>query len=402
MDNNKLLMTILLAAAALPALAQGDSTEAKEKTRWENNWYVEAGGGAQILFSKNAGLLDFGDRITPSVSLTIGRWFSPYWGIRVQAQGYQMNGLAVADGSNWGDPVRNHVSVLPNGNYPYYTRYMNLHADAQISLANLIGGYAPGRKWDVIPALGIGYVHAFPYKGSCKRNTYAGMLSVMAKWRLPKGVDLNLEVGGAIMPDKFDGRDVGYPDGNIGATLGLTYNFPKLQGKRRKARTSPAATPATVLWDADQLRTIIREELERSGRTAAPDTVYIVKETPQPVTGDEAKAAANTPFTLSTILFKLGADTPKDGQEMAYVNIARYMETYPDARIRLDGYADSRTGSERVNLYLSMRRAVNVRDILVNEYGIDSSRIEAQGIGVNAQPYEENDWNRVVIVTVIE
>ena len=63
---------------------------------------------------------------------------------------------------------------------------------------------------------------------------------------------------------------------------------------------------------------------------------------------------------------------------------------------------DSRTGSERVNLYLSMRRAVNVRDILVNEYGIDSSRIEAQGIGVNAQPYEENDWNRVVIVTVIE
>lgn len=402
MNNNKILMTILAAAAILPAMAQGDGTEAKEKTRWENNWYIEAGGGAQILFSKNAGLLDMGDRFNPSVSLTVGRWFSPYWGIRVQAQGYQMNGLAVADGSNWGDPVRGHVDVLPNGNYPYYTRYMNIHADAQVSLANLIGGYDPDRKWDVMPALGIGYVHAFPYKGSCKRNTYAGMLSVMAKWRLPKGVDLNLEVGGAIMPDKFDGRDVGYPDGNIGATLGLTYNIPKIQGKRRKARTSPAATPATVLWDADQLRAIIREELERNANAAPRDTVYIVKETPQPASRDEAKAAANTPFTLSTILFQLGADTPKEGQEMAYVNIARYMETYPDARIRLDGYADSRTGSERVNLYLSMRRAVNVRDILVNDYGIDSSRIEAQGIGVNAQPYEENDWNRVVIVTVIE
>ncbi len=402
MNNNKILMTILAAAAILPAMAQGDGTEAKEKTRWENNWYIEAGGGAQILFSKNAGLLDVGDRFNPSVSLTVGRWFSPYWGIRVQAQGYQMNGLAVADGSNWGDPVRGHVDVLPNGNYPYYTRYMNIHADAQVSLANLIGGYDPDRKWDVMPALGIGYVHAFPYKGSCKRNTYAGMLSVMAKWRLPKGVDLNLEVGGAIMPDKFDGRDVGYPDGNIGATLGLTYNIPKIQGKRRKARTSPAATPATVLWDADQLRAIIREELERNANAAPRDTVYIVKETPQPASRDEAKAAANTPFTLSTILFQLGADTPKEGQEMAYVNIARYMETYPDARIRLDGYADSRTGSERVNLYLSMRRAVNVRDILVNDYGIDSSRIEAQGIGVNAQPYEENDWNRVVIVTVIE
>ena len=404
MDNNKLLMTILLAAATtLPALAQTNGDETREKTRWENNWYVEAGGGAQILFSKNAGLLDAGDRFTPAVSLTVGRWFSPYWGVRVQAQGYQMNGLAVADGSNWGDPVRDHVSVLPNGNYPYYTRYMNIHADAQVSLANLIGGYDPDRRWDVMPALGIGYVHAFPYKGSCKRNTYAGMLSVMAKWRLPKGVDLNLEVGGAIMPDDFDGRNVGYPDGNIGATLGLTYNIPKLLPRQKKARKARATTQATMLWDEDQLRSIIREELERSGNTAAPDTVYVVKETAaQPTVNEEANATANVPFTLSTILFKLGADKPKDGQEMAFVNIARYMETYPDARIRLDGYADSSTGSERVNLYLSMRRAVNVRDILVNDYGIDSSRIEAQGIGTNAQPYEENDWNRVVIVTVIK
>lgn len=400
MDNNKLLMTILLAAAALPALAQGDSTEAKEKTRWENNWYVEAGGGAQILFSKNAGLLDFGDRITPSVSLTVGRWFSPYWGIRVQAQGYQMNGLAVADGSNWNDPVRGHVDVLPNGNYPYYTRYMNLHADAQISLANLIGGYDPGRKWDVIPALGIGYVHAFPYKGSCKRNTYAGMLSVMAKWRLPKGVDLNLEVGGAIMPDKFDGRDVGYPDGNIGATIGITYNIPKLLPRQKKARKPHAYAAQTVILDEDRLRTIINEELAKV-HDAQKDTVYVVREV-QAEQGGTSETAAGVPFTLSSIVYELGKDTPKTGQEIYMENIARYMEAHPHARLRLDGYADKKTGSERVNLYLSMRRATNLRDMLINDYGISGSRIEAQGMGINAQPYEENDWNRVVIVTVIE
>lgn len=400
MDNNKLLMTILLAAAALPALAQGDSTEAKEKTRWENNWYVEAGGGAQILFSKNAGLLDFGDRITPSVSLTVGRWFSPYWGIRVQAQGYQMNGLAVADGSNWNDPVRGHVDVLPNGNYPYYTRYMNLHADAQISLANLIGGYDPGRKWDVIPALGIGYVHAFPYKGSCKRNTYAGMLSVMAKWRLPKGVDLNLEVGGAIMPDKFDGRDVGYPDGNIGATIGITYNIPKLLPRQKKARKPHAYAAQTVIWDEDRLRTIINEELAKV-HDAQKDTVYVVREV-QAEQGGTSETAAGVPFTLSSIVYELGKDTPKTGQEIHMENIARYMEAHPHVRLRLDGYADKKTGSERVNLYLSMRRAVNLRDILINDYGIGSERIEAQGMGINAQPYDKDEWNRVVIVTIIE
>lgn len=400
MDNNKLLMTILLAAAALPALAQGDSTEAKGKTRWENNWYIEAGGGAQILFSKNAGLLDFGDRITPSVSLTVGRWFSPYWGIRVQAQGYQMNGLAVADGSNWNDPVRGHVDVLPNGNYPYYTRYMNLHADAQISLANLIGGYDLGRKWDVIPALGIGYVHAFPYKGSCKRNTYAGMLSVMAKWRLPKGVDLNLEVGGAIMPDKFDGRDVGYPDGNIGATIGITYNIPKLLPRQKKAHKPHAYAAQTVIWDEDRLRTIINEELAKV-HDAQKDTVYVVREV-QTEQGGTSETAAGVPFTLSSIVYELGKDTPKTGQEIYMENIARYMEAHPHVRLRLDGYADNKTGSERVNLYLSMRRATNLRNILINDYGISGNRIEAQGMGINAQPYDKDEWNRVVIVTVIE
>ena len=34
-------------------------------------------------------------------------------------------------------------------------------------------------------------------------------------------------------------------------------------------------------------------------------------------------------------------------------------------------------------------------------YGIAPSRIEAQGIGSNAQPYEDNDLNRVVIVTAL-
>ena len=93
---------------------------------------------------------------------------------------------------------------------------------------------------------------------------------------------------------------------------------------------------------------------------------------------------------------------PKTGQEIYMENIARYMEAHPHVRLRLDGYADNNTGSERVNLYLSMRRATNLRDMLINDYGISGSRIEAQGMGINAQPYEENDWNRVVIVTVIE
>lgn len=50
---------------------------------------------------------------------------------------------------------------------------------------------------------------------------------------------------------------------------------------------------------------------------------------------------------------------------------------------------------------LSIRRTDRVRNILIKRYGIAASRIDAQGIGSNAQPYGENDLNRVVIVTAL-
>ena len=62
---------------------------------------------------------------------------------------------------------------------------------------------------------------------------------------------------------------------------------------------------------------------------------------------------------------------------------------------------DKATGKARTNLMLSIRRTDSVRNILIERYGIAPSRIEAQGIGSNAQPYEDNDLNRVVIVTAL-
>ena len=56
-----------------------------------SNWYIEVGAGAQVLFSADASKLSFGDRITPSISVAGGKWFSPYWGTRVQVQGYSFN-----------------------------------------------------------------------------------------------------------------------------------------------------------------------------------------------------------------------------------------------------------------------------------------------------------------------
>ena len=73
-----------------------------------SNWYIEVGAGAQVLFSADASKLSFGDRITPSISVAGGKWFSPYWGTRVQVQGYSFNGNSTTNGLYLGNFVYLH------------------------------------------------------------------------------------------------------------------------------------------------------------------------------------------------------------------------------------------------------------------------------------------------------
>lgn len=61
------------------------------------------------------------------------------------------------------------------------------------------------------------------------------------------------------------------------------------------------------------------------------------------------------------------------------------------------GYADKATGTPQYNKELSMKRAQAVKDALV-ELGLDEKNIELKAIGDTEQPFDENDYNRVVII----
>lgn len=403
-------ITIALFALSMPVMAIENSKETAqpEKSSLGTDWYIEMGVGAQVFFSKDASILKFGKRITPALSITGGKWFSPFWGARLQAQGYSLNGFSTPQGLyvndpldngliyGPNDPVRDIVAVRPDGSYRRYLRYMNLHADFQVSLINLIAGYQPERKWDIIPAVGIGYIHSFPHKGTAKVNSISTNFSLMGKYKLPKGFDVNMELQTALMPDRFDGRIVGKSyENNCALTVGVTYHF-----KKRSFKPVTIKAPEKDLRET--LREIIHEELQTQApmiynRNGIRDTVVVT----QKVSAEPVKSKGE-PFTLASFLFNSGKAEPINGQEIQFVNIAEYLKKYPKAKIRLEGYADKQTGNADANLHLSMRRAMKIRSLLIDNYGIDTKRIETQGIGINYQPYKENDWNRVVIVTVVD
>ena len=78
------------------------------------------------------------------------------------------------------------------------------------------------------------------------------------------------------------------------------------------------------------------------------------------------------------------------------------MKANPEQSVAIVGYADKNTGTSKCNMDLSKRRAQAVYDVLVNKYGVNPDRLAIQAEGSDVQPYDVNNWNRIVIFNVAE
>lgn len=71
--------------------------------------------------------------------------------------------------------------------------------------------------------------------------------------------------------------------------------------------------------------------------------------------------------------------------------LADFMKQYPQTSTVVEGHTDS-VGSDVYNQGLSERRAAAVRDVLVNQYGVESGRVQAVGYG-ESRPVADNATN---------
>ena len=92
---------------------------------------------------------------------------------------------------------------------------------------------------------------------------------------------------------------------------------------------------------------------------------------------------------------------PKDPEISEF---AEFMKQYPSTTAVVEGHT-SAPGSEAYNMDLSKRRAANFKEVMVDMYGIDSSRLETIGYGETQLLDTDNDSeahrvNRRISVTV--
>ncbi|MBQ4344563.1 MAG: OmpA family protein [Muribaculaceae bacterium] len=100
---------------------------------------------------------------------------------------------------------------------------------------------------------------------------------------------------------------------------------------------------------------------------------------------------------VRSVMFKQGSATISKDQKAVVAQIAKCLEGN-DATIVVKGYA-SKEGGEAINEKLAGERAEAVKNMLVNEFGIDASRIDTENGGVS-EKFPELAWNRVCICTI--
>ncbi len=70
-------------------------------------------------------------------------------------------------------------------------------------------------------------------------------------------------------------------------------------------------------------------------------------------------------------------------------NLADFMQQYPQTSTVVEGHTDS-VGTDQYNQRLSERRAQAVREVLVNQYGVESQRVDSVGYG-ESRPVADNN-----------
>ena len=388
----KIIAAIIIAIGGGFSVVQAQTQEVdrtvKEDTIWVDyktrytssfwdNFYVEADFAGRMLMGAEDTHLSFGSRLKPGFGITVGKWFHPDFGVRLNFGGARLKGwnsgptgiYAYDDGWVEGfDPVQEYwkgQGVDTQNGYRQDIKYYELNADFLFDLYNVFTSHNRlNRKWTAQGYVGVGMLRAAKYHGM-EDNVKVGLrVGLIGNYHITDRLGLHLSVGSEITDANFTG-ELGKGNkfsGILNGTIGLSYRIGRQGYSALNNAISLIRTEQTVSGD-----TIVMKERMATGSLLIPSVVFY-----------PGKNEFNEELQMVNIF-----------------RIARYMMRYKDAKIAIvgnTGGTDSR---------LARRRAEKVRDLLVNKYGIFPQRMEIRTYDVNAK-YGVTGYEQSVNFTVIE
>lgn len=357
-----------------------------ETNHFWDNWFVSGGFGGQVLFGNHDKQVKFFDRIAPALDIAVGKWFTPGIGVRLMYSGLSVKGATQKEGHGEFPTHSTGVDVPGKGGDGYWLMkqkfdFYNLHLDALFNMSNILCGYNEKRVYNCTPYIGLGWARVWESPQSMEVSANVGILN---SFRLNDALNLNLDIRGAYVSDRFDGELGGrWGEGVWSATVGLTYRFKQRGWGRSK----------TIVRTRDR-----RRELKAMQDKLNDMQAQLAQRKRDSVTVVRTLAAANF------VIFKI--DT-WDLTNEARVQLSLFAETIkkadPNVVYVITGYADKGTGSVERNIILSKNRARVVYECLVNEFGVPKKqlRVDHKG-GVDNMFYNDPRLSRAVITRVVE
>lgn len=359
MESKRMFLT-----AAMSLLIVGAATAQRD---YKSFSYVEAQGGLQLT-STNAPM----DKLfTPTAALSIGHYFTPVVGARLHVNAWEAK------------------SGFKDLDKYYKWKYVTPDLDLMLNLSNLFCKNTTNHALNVILLGGVGLNYAWdndelkalnldsrltPLAWDNNRLSHNLRAGLRLETNQAKPLGLALEVNANSLSDRFNSKTNDADDWQFTAMLGLNFRF----GYKKEE-------PKYITKIIEVIDSVDAEE---------PYT-YKVKEK-RPVEKMEKTKVEKV------IFFKIReSDASKaQGTDAAIKETADLMKTSPDAIITVTGYADKGTGNARLNKMYAKKRADDVTKKLVDEHGLDATRIKSDSKGDTVQPFpEDNDKNRCVIVT---
>lgn len=188
-------------------------------------------------------------------------------------------------------------------------------------------------------------------------------------------------------------------DQDIGIDSALIFYFGGRSSSRSgsESPSEPIAAAPTSVPDSDQDRDGVPDSRDDCADT--PRT-YAVDNKGCPIAVEEVarvELLVNFDFDQSEI-------KPQYYSEIE--TVASFMEQYPDTIVELEGHTDN-VGSDEYNQDLSERRAAAVRQLMIDQFDVQASRITAKGFGESQALVTNNSsagraQNRRVITVIIK
>ena len=371
----RVLFASALLLGATSAMAQVTYTDKEgNEYQFKKHAFLDLQGGAQYTL----GEAKFGDLISPNVQLGLGYQFSPVFGMRLQANGWQSKG-------GWSGFRANPGETPYNATYKF--KYVAPGVDFMFNLSNLFCGWNPNRVLNVTAFLGGGANIAWDNDevnelATTIKNTSAynleylwdgtkvrpyGRAGIELAFKVSKSVSLMIEGNANVISDKYNSKKAGNPDWYFNALAGLRINLGKSATTKEKP-VEPEPAPAPV------------QKVEEPAPAPAP----VVEKKVEEIRRD--------------IFFTINSNKISEKENKKILEVIDFLVKYPEAKVVVIGYADKGTGNDRVNDRIAAKRAAAVVWMLEKRYGIPAERITEESKGARVQPFAENDKNRVSIM----